>query len=471
MDEGGVQVPDEARRYALEELCRRAGMSDEDSRRSWKIDIVEDRQTLCIRAADPPFRRIEFHVPKGELRPELMVRKGWPFGAPSHLTGMIPEFVVPYARHDSMPDEPLFLESALGHFHCTEDLLASMALVLSRYEELDPPQRDGHGRFEAAASMAARGGYLERPIIDEYGLALRAVMQRIMPGWQPRTRGLRVKVSHDIDEIGIPFSLRNTAVQLIVRQSIVVGMRDLMSGFADVEPGSLRQVMEVCLLAEERGLRSTLYWKTSDAGPYDSGYSLGDPRIEKIIAWARNRNIEMGVHPGYETYLSLPNLRKEVDRCKTAVKGERIGGRQHYLRWRPETWAHWEQCGLAYDSTVGYADRVGFRAGTCVPYFPWLWKEGRRADLLEIPLVVMDRTMVSEKYMAMSPDASVATLRMLMRRCEAVGGVLTLLWHNNCLGRPFSAYFPRIFDTLSGTENYDWEADIAAMRRSNALSV
>lgn len=466
MSAGGIEVSTDARRYALEELCRRAGLVG-DFRRAWRIECSASGRTLALCVSGPPVGRIEFHASAWGLRPDLAVRKAWPFPAASASHKTVPDFVVPYAQPDSKSGGPLYVALSPGIFRCTEDLLASTVLVLSRYEELDPPRRDAHGRFEATSSIAVRDGYLERPIVDEYGLALQAMLQAIMPGWEPAARKLRVKLSHDIDEIGIPFSLRDAAVQLIARRSIGAGVRDLVSGFAPVMPGSLRQVQEICSLAEQHGLRSALYWKASKRGPHDSGYSIADTRVAEVIGWARERNIEMGVHPGYQTFLSPEELGREVSRCLEAVQCERIGGRQHYLRWRPETWQHWEECGLAYDSTLGYADRVGFRAGTCMPYRPWLWKQNRRAELLEIPLIMMDRTLTSPQYMGLSPDESVALLKTLMRRCQAVGGVLTVLWHNNCLGRPFSAYYPRLFNEMAGTENYDWRLDLEQMRNPN----
>lgn len=457
---GGLQITTEARSYALAELLRRSGVP-EDLRHAWKIEAGDPGLTLVLSPNGSPVR-IEFPSLDSELGPALVVRKAWPFLAPQALADVVPDFVVPYARRESRPNEPLFLQTSPGCFRCSEDLLAATVLVLSRYEELDATRRDAHGRFEAAASIAVRDGYLDRPIVDEYGLALESVLCAVLPAWTPPARSLRVKLSHDIDEIGIPFSPRDIAVQLFSRRSITTGLRDLVSGIAPIMPGSLRQVMQICLLAEEHGLRSALYWKASDPGPYDSGYNVADRRVAEVTSWAGERGIEMGVHPGYDTFLSPDALRREVDRCRAAVHCERIGGRQHYLRWRPETWIHWEQCGLAYDSTVGYADRVGFRAGTCVPYYPWLWHQNRRVNLLEIPLIMMDRTFTSSTYMGLSPDESIAMVKTLMRRCKAVGGVLTLLWHNNCLGRPFSSYYPGIFAALAGAGNYDWERDSLA---------
>jgi hypothetical protein len=66
-------------------------------------------------------------------------------------------------------------------------------------------------------------------------------------------------------------------------------------------------------------------------------------------------------------------------------------------------------------------------------------------------------------------EQSLSTVKGLMRKCAAVGGVLAVLWHNNCLGRPYSAYFARLVDALAGTENYDWEADLNDQRARAAM--
>src|SRR3984957_20968903 len=106
-----------------------------------------------------------------------------------------------------------------------------------------------------------------------------------------------------------------------------------------------------------------------------------------------------------------------------------MGGRQHYLRWSPHSWIDWENCGLAYDSSVGYAEQIGFKAGTCVPYRPWLFPLNRQADLIEIPLLVMDRTLL--EYMTLTKRQATQSIHTVVERCGMVGGVFTILWHND----------------------------------------
>lgn len=115
---------------------------------------------------------------------------------------------------------------------------------------------------------------------------------------------------------------------------------------------------------------------------------------------------------------------------------------------------------MAYDSTVGFAEQIGFRAGTCVPYRPWLFPLNRQADLLEIPLVVMDRTLLG--YMGFTREESIHEVRKLLARCRSVGGVFTILWHNDAFLDPFyrNAYLGML-ESLQGIDNYDWQAEAA----------
>lgn len=54
------------------------------------------------------------------------------------------------------------------------DLLASAFFLVSRYEEMYcRKQRDDYGRFLGKYSLPYRAGFLQRPIVDEYGATLR----------------------------------------------------------------------------------------------------------------------------------------------------------------------------------------------------------------------------------------------------------------------------------------------------------
>jgi len=456
-----VEISASARQYALRELSRRAGVSLELYQR-WRIELRAE--SLIVRPFPDALAEIHFPiVSSAELEKGKIARKTWAKEAAPEFRGHVPDFIVPFCWRGSINGEALFVQQAANVFRCTEDVLASLLITLCRREESDSQVRDTFDRFPATDCTAARHGFLSRPIVDEYGLAFRQVLQVLIPGWQPSPRKAAVKLSHDIDQVGIPFSLKSTLGHATVRRAPFASARDFLSCASDVEPAYLHSVRKICQLSSQYGLKSALYWKASAPGPFDTGYDIGHPKIAQVIAWAKDNGIEMGVHPGYETFRSREALRGEVQHLRKAIGAEAVGGRQHYLRWCPEAWADWESCGLAYDSSVGFADHAGFRCGTCWPYLPWLWHEDRCADLLEIPLLVMDATLVN--YMKLNPRQSFEFVRELLKKCELVGGVFTLLWHNTGLFAPYWEHYLPILNLLRGARNYEWKNELEELRQ------
>jgi hypothetical protein len=106
---------------------------------------------------------------------------------------------------------------------------------------------------------------------------------------------------------------------------------------------------------------------------------------------------------------------------------------------------------------VGFADQVGFRASTAYPYRPWILAEQREAQILEIPLIAMDSTLM--KYMKLTPVEALARLRDCVSRCRTTGGVFSLLWHNtNLANRRYASVYRELLGELAGSERYDWRA-------------
>lgn len=450
----------EARRYALWELSRRAGITREQFD-GWKLDCYSDHDVVWIdwgrkKRIDFPVAPPDFWNKLGSQRVEV-VFAAWMFPPPT-IADSIPNFVVPFSTAPEV-EQPLFRAVDSRHVTCSVDLLTSILLTLSRYEETVGGVRDNHGRFPARASLAAQHGFLERPIVDEYGFAFEQAFSYLMPGWTAPEREFRVKLSHDIDQVGFPFRIRPVVGHTIARRNPIATFRDLASALGAGEPSYLKCVRTICALSLERGLDSALYWKSPPCTDHDSGYKLSDSKIQAVIQWAREQGIEMGAHPGYYTYGSPDRLREQFEYVRRAVGKRLIGGRQHYLRWSPTTWEHWEECGFAYDSTVGYADRVGFRAGTCIPYRPWLLGAAREANLLEIPLTVMDATLPA--YMGVRTEQQLDTIMRIVARCRVVGGVFTLLWHNaSLMERCYGDTYIRLIDSLAGAKRFIWEDEL-----------
>lgn len=452
----------EARRYAVRELGRRAGVVPEFLKQ-WRIES-NDQQTIVYPTPENGKRLVfpntSCSFRSGDFYTE---RASWISEARSQLRDQIPNFIIPFCPKDVVDSAgPLFILNGSDEVQCSTDLLASILYSLSRVEEFAGGLRDSHDRFPAAESVAAKEGFLDRPIVDEYGFALAEALQHLLPGWAAQPRQFSVKVTHDIDSVGIPFSARLAAGHFLKRRKPVGAAWDFLSVVSRVEPAYLRAVREVVRLACSHDLRSATYWKASARTVYDTGYDPQEPRIRRLIESLGELGVELGVHPSYYTYRSPEELGREVERLKKIFSQDKLGGRQHYLRWHPESWLHWETCGLVYDSSVGFAESPGFRAGTAVPYRPWLILKNREARLLEIPLIFMDGTLV--EYMKISPDKGYEIVARIISRCKSVGGVFTFLWHNSSQLDPrYGDLYRHLLKKLEHSPNYEWQHDFEAL--------
>jgi peptidoglycan/xylan/chitin deacetylase (PgdA/CDA1 family) len=193
-------------------------------------------------------------------------------------------------------------------------------------------------------------------------------------------------------------------------------------------------------VSEAHGLRSTFYFMAgNEPGEPDFRYRLGDAPFAPILRRIHDRGHEIGLHGSYGSHRSAERLRLELDALKRACQAAGFeqrswGVRQHYLRFEnPTTWRAQEAAGLAHDSTIGHAERVGFRSGTCREYPVFDLRDRRVLALRERPLVAMDGTLL--EYMGLGLGEAGDRLRAVAGACRAAGGDAVILYHTDTLAR------------------------------------
>jgi peptidoglycan/xylan/chitin deacetylase (PgdA/CDA1 family) len=339
------------------------------------------------------------------------------------------------------------LEIKRGRIRLGLDVPGSIFFLLTRYEELVHTRRDRHDRFPAIASLALRAGFLHRPLANEYLEILWACLTRLWPGLVRRRRSYTVALSHDVDR---PFGqgwsrlVRCVGADVVLRREPGLAVRRIASR---LRRGERRRGTDpdntfalILDTSERRGLKSTFYFMAGRTDHrYDGDYSLDAPWIQALLREIHDRGHEIGLHPSYHTWRDAAQLSGELNRLRLAAERLRIrqnewGGRQHYLRFRaPETWRHYETAGLAFDATLTFADRAGFRCSTCYEFTPFDLEERRPLRLREHPLTVMDGTLLDASYMGLSPDRAREAIKSLAQTCRSFAGTFSLLWHNSQL--------------------------------------
>jgi hypothetical protein len=186
----------------------------------------------------------------------------------------------------------------------------------------------------------------------------------------------------------------------------------------------------------ERGLASTFYFIPRSGFPgrgvqlrhperRAARYDLVDirPQVDRI----RKSGGEIGLH-GIDAWRDCTDGRKERSRIAAFTDRAEIGVRMHWLCFDEGSWAVLDQAGFSYDSTFGYNETVGYRAGTLQAFM-----QPGAAKLMELPLHIMDTALFHPDYLNLSTREAAKIMRQLFSDVVAFGGALTLNWHDRSI--------------------------------------
>lgn len=313
------------------------------------------------------------------------------------------------------------------------DLLAMTFYCISRYEEYLPFSGDRYGRFPATESLAYTYRFLDRPIINEWAIEFRKLLEDKWPDLQFPVSRFAFKMTYDIDMAwaylhrpwwrlwggGLAQLLRGQWVGLLER----IRVTRQQSG----DPFYIFPYLEK--MDAQYDYETRYFWLLGDPGKYDTNADHRLAVVQDLIQSVATRS-SVGIHPSFASNQKKGQLKEEISRLGNIIDQEVVDSRQHFLMLKfPHTYRALLAAGIQEDYSLGYADQVGFRAGLAGT-FPWYDLQQEKATSLMIhPFTVMDVTL--KYYMGLSPEAALEKTKLLLERTRQVGGTFTLLWHNS----------------------------------------
>ena len=322
-----------------------------------------------------------------------------------------------------------------------DDDLAAGFFHLARVEERHGP-RDEHGRFRAEWS---RLDPLDPPL------------ERLRRKLGLRDPSFTVALTHDVDNpwrwtrIGV----RGSAARL---KRNVLGAR-LGPAFREATALAAAPVHRVRgsdpnwrfeqIVAEERRRSahgSTFFVLAGHHDPHDgpSAETYEELRPE-LVETLREVGAEIGLHGSYTAAGDPRRLAEEKAKLE-ALAGPVAGHRYHYLRVDP--FRNLAGLPFRYDTTLGFPDALGFRAGIARPFHPWDFERDAPAEILEIPLAAMDATLAEERYLGLSAKRAAPRLNALLDWAAANGGAFAILWHPDRFDPLSSGGWDRLYSSV-----------------------
>jgi hypothetical protein len=160
---------------------------------------------------------------------------------------------------------------------------------------------------------------------------------------------------------------------------------------------------------------------------------------------AVRRGSEIALH-GIDAWRDPERGRAEADAVGAAAGTPASGVRMHWLYFDAESPRTLESAGFSFDSTCGYNDAVGFRAGTSQVFKPLAVNR-----LLELPLSIMDTALLFAGRMHLTQDAALALCDRIVAHARRAGGTVVVNWHDRSLApeRLWDTCYRRLLDAIA----------------------
>ncbi|MCB0742322.1 MAG: polysaccharide deacetylase family protein [Ignavibacteriae bacterium] len=335
------------------------------------------------------------------------------------------------------------------------DIFGSCFFLITRYEENVTPAFDKHNRFPSSASLACREHFLERPLVNEYAYLLWQMLMKLNSGINQKKSKYRFYVSCDVD---VPFDdslwkkkflFRKVAGDLLKRRSSVSAIQSIKKYLNAQQEGIIADPFNtfdwMMDQNEKNNVILSCYFITNHSSNLDGTYHVSEKRIQSLMKTIHARGHNLGLHGSYNSYNNASILMKEAkilfslcDNLK--ISQNKWGGRQHVLRYdNNNTLINWEKAGFDYDSTLGYADHIGFRTSCCSPHSTFSLMERRNIGIKERPLMAMEQTLAAQRYMGLGFSVDFFDrIISIFKTVKYYGGEFSLLWHNSNFTLPNS---------------------------------
>ncbi len=307
------------------------------------------------------------------------------------------------------------------------DLFAAIFYLLARVEEYEPTPLDQHGRYPSTLSVLSNKHLLGKPIIDIWIKELSALLSN--------QYDIQIALSHkyaahstiDIDHF-----------MAYKHKPFMIQAGSLVKDFFSLRWGRILDRLrhedhydtldDLLSLHAELEARPIFFILTSDRSAYDKNLSPNQPYFKSKVKELAMK-AEIGIHPSY--YSKEKNsLTQELATLNSLIPKPTHKARHHFLRLHlPDTYAALLSAGITDDYTMGYPDRVGFRAGTSNSFLWYDLKNDQTTNLRVHPFCVMDVTL--KQYLNLDTEAAYKVVQHLLIQLRAVEGQFSMIWHNS----------------------------------------
>lgn len=253
------------------------------------------------------------------------------------------------------------------------DIFAAAFYLLSRYEEYLPHVKDQYGRFLATESVAFKNGFLHQPVVDIWAQKFKEALQLQFPEFEFPKKTYSIKPIIDVPS---PYHFKLKGIMRsfggVVKDVFAFKLKNLYNRFMVIfglkhDPyDTFKYIINRQRLSKFKFL---FFFYIGDYSTYDKGVNPQKSGFVSLIKHVADY-CEVGLKTSFFAIDNVAILKKEKltmeDILNTTLKASRQSFSKINL---PESYRNLIELEILEDYTMGYVNQIGFRAGSCTPFF------------------------------------------------------------------------------------------------------
>jgi len=315
------------------------------------------------------------------------------------------------------------------------DIFSMVFYLVSRYEEYLPQNKDQHGRYIASNSIACKHNFLELPLVNMLCRKFADKISRQYPSFKIKGPVYEFVPTFDIDiafahlDKGFPRNILGMGKLLFKGKikELVFRLRVMSGKEKDPYDNFGYQFQQV----SKFNLDPVYFILIGDLGPYDRNNDYRARRFRQLTRMLADNHLT-GIHPSYRSNEDSSLLTEEINRLEDITGSKVTLSRQHFLRLKlPETYRLLLENGIRDDFSMGYSDKVGFRASISSIYYFYDIEKESETNLRIHPFCFMDTAFADN--LKVTPAVATQRAGDLLSKVRQSGGVAYGIWHNYAL--------------------------------------
>lgn len=334
------------------------------------------------------------------------------------------------------------------------DIFAATFYLLSRYEEYLPHVKDEFGRFTATESLAFKNNFLHLPVVDMWAQKFKDALSERFPEFQFPEKHFKVQpvidvpVAYKFKQKGIMRTIGSTVKDVIRFQFSNIYQRFLvLLGFKKDPYDTFNWIINKQKQYKFKFLAFFLIGKYTT---YDKNISINKRQFVSLIKSVADY-CKVGMKVSYFALEDNAILKQEKQGIEYVINTKLSATRHSFNKINlPDSYRNLIELDIQEDYTMGYVNKMGFRAGTCTPFLFYDLDHEVQTPLKIVPFQCLDSNLLKiDSYL----DKKESIFK-LINQVKKVNGTFVFIFKNYTFSSDYEKYdYKQLFDDILSTTN------------------